>query len=156
MSVGGTASPGGFDAAALPRPAVTVDIAVFSVQGDRLCVLLIERRHPPFAGQLALPGGFIHADEGLEQAARRELEEETGLRVAKLEQFRTYGAPGRDPRGRTISVVHLAELDGPPPSVRGSDDAARAAFFDAERAPPLAFDHDVILREALTWADRVR
>src|SRR5205823_2295058 len=104
-------------------------------------------------GRYAIPGGFIELDEDLERAAARELEEETGCRGVKLEQFKTYGQPSRDPRGRTISVVYVGEVDRKP-AVDGRDDADHAGFFDVGRLPrPLAFDHETILKEALEWLD---
>src|SRR5262249_33743790 len=89
-----------------PRPAVTVDIIVVTKE-RRPRVLLIRRAHEPFAGAWAIPGGFVDMEEGLETAARRELMEETGLNVGDLEQLHTFGDPGRDPRGRVISVAYL-------------------------------------------------
>jgi 8-oxo-dGTP diphosphatase len=136
-----------------PRPSVTVD-AVVLTKGPRREVLLIRRKGPPFKGQWAIPGGFVEMDEDLEPAAHRELEEETGLRGVKLEQFRTYGRPGRDPRGRTISVVYVGEV-ATRPEVKAQDDAAEARFWPVDALPlPLAFDHDTILREALEWLER--
>src|SRR5437879_11623384 len=93
-----------------PRPAVTVDILIVSDE-PAPSVLLIRRKHDTFAGMWALPGGFVDMDESLEAAARRELYEETGVEAAELEQLHTFGDPGRDPRGRTISVVYLAKVD---------------------------------------------
>src|SRR5262249_17350665 len=93
-----------------PRPAVTVD-AVIVTREERPRVLLIRRQHEPFAGMWALPGGFVDMDETLEASARRELEEESGVRVEALEQLHTFGDPGRDPRGRTVSVVYLGRVD---------------------------------------------
>ncbi len=131
------------------NPAVTVDIVVFSVFNDDLQVLLIERGHPPFKGQWAFPGGFIEIDEPLETAARRELEEETGLRVARMEQLHTFGDPGRDPRGRTISVVYLTLVNVDQVQPQAADDAAAVNWFSVFNPPPLAFDHDQILRCAV-------
>src|SRR5690242_1603604 len=92
-----------------PRPAVTVDIVIVTRE-RRPRVLLIRRKHDPFAGVWAIPGGFVDMDESLEAAARRELREETGVEVAELEQLHAFGDPGRDPRGRTIAVAYLARV----------------------------------------------
>src|SRR5262249_13155353 len=101
--------------------------------------------HDPFAGKWALPGGFVEMDETLEETARRELREETGLEVKELMQLQTFGDPGRDPRGRTITVVYLA-LVGPDPSeVRPGADAGEVKWYSLRRLPPLAFDHKEIL-----------
>ena len=91
-----------------PRPSVTVDIIVFTLREEDLQVLLIKRKHPPFEGMWAIPGGFVDIEESLEEAALRELEEETGVRDVYLEQLYTFGAPDRDPRGRTITVAYFA------------------------------------------------
>ncbi len=132
-----------------PRPAVTVDLALFAGEGETLRVLLIRRKYDPFAGRWALPGGFIGIDEPIESAARRELEEETGLRHdGPLTFVGVFADPGRDPRGRTISLVYTADLPGRPPAVAGTDDAAEAGWFDPGTVGPLAFDHDDILRAA--------
>jgi 8-oxo-dGTP diphosphatase len=130
------------------KPAVTVDVVVMAPQAGGCRVLLVRRKNPPFQGQWALPGGFVEPHEPLEAAARRELEEETGLVPAKLEQLHTFGTPGRDPRGWTISVVHLACLDPEQASAstpHAGTDAAEVAWFDLDDMPPLAFDHAEIL-----------
>ena len=127
-----------------PRPAVTVDIVIVT-RGRNPRVLLIRRKHDPFAGKWAIPGGFVDIDESLETAARRELAEETGLRVHRLEQLHTFGDPGRDPRGRTISVAYLAQIDARKVRPRAGDDAAEAAWHSLRRPPSLAFDHAQIL-----------
>jgi len=135
---------------------VTVD-AVVLTRGAPRKVLLIRRGHEPFAGRYALPGGFVEPHEELVTAAARELEEETGLAGAALTQFRTYGTPGRDPRGWTISIAHIAEVDEAAAKVSGQDDALEARFFPLDAVPrPLAFDHDVILAEAIEWWDARR
>ncbi len=131
-----------------PRPMVTVDTVVFAPHGQGLAVLLIQRGKAPFEGHWALPGGFVDMEEDLAAAAARELEEETGVAGVTLDQFRTYGAPGRDPRGRTISVVHLALVDSRRHPVSGGSDAAKAAWWDIWTAPPMAFDHGTIVSEA--------
>ncbi len=127
-----------------PRPAVTVDTVVITRE-RRPRVLLVRRKHDPFAGMWALPGGFVDQAETLETAARRELAEETGVRVAKMEQLHSFGDPGRDPRGPTISVVFLARATSPIKDPKGGDDAAEARWHSLDRLPPLAFDHAKIL-----------
>lgn len=143
---------------AYARPAVTVDVVVLTLAAGRLQVLLIERGAEPFVGRPALPGGFLRVGDGdkggesLDEAAARELLEETGLSADSvlLEQLGVFGAPGRDPRGRTITVAFIAlvrpELAA---FVRGGSDAAAAAFVDVDDAKDLAFDHDLILCRAL-------
>ena len=127
-----------------PRPAVAVDLAV--VTRERLPrILLIRRKHEPFAGRWALPGGFVNMDESLEDAARRELREETGVRTTRIEQLHTFGAPGRDPRGRVISVVYLARAKAATLKPQAADDAAETDWHPLHRPPALAFDHDKIL-----------
>ena len=91
-----------------PRPAVTADTVVLAFEHGALEVLLIQRGHEPFEDHWALPGGFVEMDETLEASARRELDEETGLRPGRLEQVHTFGDPGRDPRGRVVTVAFLA------------------------------------------------
>jgi 8-oxo-dGTP diphosphatase len=108
----------------------------------------LRRKHDPFADCWALPGGFIEMDETLEESARRELREETGLETGVLRQLGTYGDPGRDPRGRTISVVYLAVVNPKKLLPRAADDAAEADWFPLGRLPKLAFDHAKILADA--------
>jgi 8-oxo-dGTP diphosphatase len=127
-----------------PRPSVTTDVVLVTNE-DPPRVLLIRRKHEPFQGKWALPGGFIDMDETLEESARRELREETGIEVKRLEQLHTFGAPQRDPRGRTISVVFLARADPARLKLQAADDAAEAAWHSLLRPPPLAFDHAEIL-----------
>jgi 8-oxo-dGTP diphosphatase len=130
------------------RPSVTVDIAVFATDAGTLKLLLIRRGHEPFAGFWALPGGFIEPDETLEASARRELLEETGLQVGALTPVATFGDPGRDPRGRTLTVLFRALLPSLP-VVSGQDDASEAAWFALDALPPLAFDHDRVIAAAI-------
>jgi 8-oxo-dGTP diphosphatase len=130
-----------------PAVRVAVDLVIFTVREGALQVLLIERGIPPFQGQWALPGGFVLDRETLEEAARRELEEETGLRDVYLEQLYTFGEPDRDPRGRTIAVAYCA-LPAPA-EPRAATDAAKAAWYPASRLPKLAFDHAKILKSGL-------
>jgi 8-oxo-dGTP diphosphatase len=134
-----------------PRPAVTVDMVVFTLAGDALRTLFIRRKHEPFAGRWALPGGFLDIDEPIEAAARRELREETGLDLpGPVGLIGVFGDPGRDPRGRTISLVHGAVVRGPV-EIQGGDDAAEAAWLDPRLTKDLAFDHDKIIACALEW-----
>ncbi|WP_319480424.1 NUDIX hydrolase [uncultured Draconibacterium sp.] len=129
-----------------PRAALTVDAIVFVKSEVKTSVLLIERGREPFKNKWALPGGFVDMDEILEQACIRELEEETGLQVDQMKQFRAYDAINRDPRHRTISVVYSVELEEQRP-VKGSDDAAQAKWFPIDDLPELAFDHAEILAD---------
>jgi len=126
-----------------PRPAVTVDTILVSPKNS---VLLIERGRDPFKGKWALPGGFIEMDEELETACQRELEEETGLKVGELKQFRAFGGVNRDPRHRTISVLFYAFTEDELVAKAG-DDAAKAQWFLLNHLPELAFDHLQILEE---------
>lgn len=133
-----------------PRPALTVDIVIFTIREQRLQMLLIERAEPPFAQMWALPGGFVHIDESLEEAASRELEEETGVRDAYLEQLYTYGDPLRDPRGRVVTVAYFALISSDyPVRTEGTHDVSRASWFPVDALPPLAFDHQEIAAYAL-------
>jgi 8-oxo-dGTP diphosphatase len=131
-----------------PRPAVSADSVVLSFDEDRLGVLLIRRGHEPFEGRWALPGGFVEMDETLEESARRELEEETGLRPAALEQLHTFGDPGRDPRGRVVTVVFLAMVRRHEHRPQAASDAAEAEWFALDELPSLAFDHDEVIATA--------
>jgi 8-oxo-dGTP diphosphatase len=158
----------GYDPGAYPPVAVTVDVVLLTIRRGRLTVLLIQRDRHPFQGRWALPGGFVEPDEDLDDAARRELREETGVDTAPghIEQLRTYGRPGRDPRVRTVSVAYLCLMPDLPVPVAGSD--ARAARFwpvedvlgwsqrAGDEAPPdqpvLAFDHDQIIADGVERA----
>jgi 8-oxo-dGTP diphosphatase len=134
---------------AYPRGALTVDCVVFGLDDEELKVLLIQRDLPPFEGTWALPGGFVHVDESLDEAARRELEEETGLTNVFLEQLYTFGAVDRDPRERVVSVAHYALVKLSEHRVQAATDARDAAWFGVHDAPTLAFDHATILNMAL-------
>jgi len=132
-----------------PRPAVTVDCLIFSRSGENIQLLLIQRDNQPFEGSWALPGGFVEIDEPLESAAHRELEEETGIHDIRLEQFHTFGKPGRDPRGRTISVVYYGFMDHQSQEAAAGSDARNARWFDILHLPELAFDHHEIIQRAI-------
>ncbi|MEZ0491696.1 NUDIX domain-containing protein [Kineococcus sp. TBRC 1896] len=136
-----------------PVLAVTVDLVVLTVRGGALCVLLVERGEEPFLGRWALPGGFVRPDEDLPGAAARELAEETGLPrgLVHLEQVATHGAPDRDPRQRVVTVCYLA-LAPDLPVPRAGTDAADARWVPVADLPDLAFDHDVLLAEAVERA----
>ncbi|MBR1464581.1 MAG: NUDIX hydrolase [Prevotella sp.] len=131
-----------------PRPAVTADCVVFTA-GMEPQVLLIQRGNEPFKGKWALPGGFMNMDETAEQCAKRELMEETGVCVNEVKQIGAYSEVDRDPRGRTVTVAFLSVVEMPL-RVAGGDDAAKAEWFPLNALPPLAFDHDMILRDALS------
>jgi 8-oxo-dGTP diphosphatase len=131
-----------------PRPALTVDAIVTANEKDDFYILLVRRGKDPFMGMWALPGGFVDMDETLEQACRRELMEETGMELAKMEQFMVFDAIHRDPRHRTISVAFMASLPGKQ-NVKGGDDADTAQWFPVTGLPPLAFDHQDIIAKFL-------
>jgi 8-oxo-dGTP diphosphatase len=130
-----------------PRPAVTTDCVVMTKENTPQ-VLLIERGLDPYKGCWAFPGGFMNMDETTEQCAIRELEEETGMKVTELQQIGAYSKVDRDPRGRTITVAYLIVVDAPV-AVIGQDDAAKAQWFPIDALPPLAFDHEDIMKDAI-------
>lgn len=131
-----------------PHPAVTVDIVIFTIRDGRLKLLLIRRAGEPYRGKWALPGGFVEMDEDLEQAARRELEEETGVSGVYLEQLYTFGRPGRDPRERVITIAYSALIPSDRLQIRAASDAEAVGWFGMDELPELAFDHDEILAMA--------
>lgn len=130
-----------------PHPSVTTDCVIFGFDGQKLQILLIERGIEPYKGRCAFPGGFLNPDETAEQGALRELQEETGLTGAYIEQFHTYTDPNRDPRERVITIAYYALVRIQ--EVKGGDDAAKAQWFALDEVPQLAFDHDRILRDAM-------
>ena len=134
-----------------PRPMVTVDAVIFAVSGDSVKLLLIKRKNDPFKGQWAIPGGFIGIDEELDDAITRELAEETGLVGVKLEQMHTFGKPGRDPRGRQITVVYMGIITEGFDRIKAGDDAQEARWFDINSLPcdNMAFDHDLVAKFAI-------
>jgi 8-oxo-dGTP diphosphatase len=131
-----------------PHPAVTADIVIFTVRDDALQLLLIQRGVEPFKNAWALPGGFVRMDEDLAEAARRELQEETGLQDIYLEQFGAYGRPERDPRERVITIAYYAIIATERLSLSAGTDAAHASWFDYKALPDLAFDHKTIISDA--------
>lgn len=132
-----------------PHPAVTVDCAIFGLDEGELKILLVQRGGEPFKGKWALPGGFVRMDESLDEAARRELEEETGVGRVFMEQVGAFGEPGRDPRERVVTVAYFAIVDLHGHKIRAATDAADAAWFAVSEHPPLAFDHREILAASL-------
>ena len=128
---------------------VTVDIVIFTIQSDDLKVLLVKRGIPPFKGQLALPGGFVHEDESLDEAAMRELREETGVSDVFLEQLYSFGEPGRDPRQRIITVAYYALISADRSQLAAGTDTTEAAWWPVSKLPALAFDHRDIFDYAL-------
>lgn len=135
---------------------LTVDCIIFSKDTEKINVLLIKRKYPPFKNCWALPGGFVEVDETLDSAARRELKEETGLEIMDLKQLYTFGDLDRDPRGRTVSVVYYGFADKSGMNAVASDDAKEAKWFDIENLPSLAFDHEGILEYALKNIDEIK
>lgn len=131
-----------------PHPSVTTDCVIFGFDGSSLQVLLIERGLEPYKGKWAFPGGFVKMDESCEEGALRELQEETGLKDAYIEQFHAFSDPNRDPRERVITIAYFALVQKQ--EVMGGDDAAQAQWFALNEIPQLAFDHDRILRVALS------
>ncbi len=133
-----------------PKPSVCVDCVIFGYEpGNPLKVLLIKRANEPFAGDWALPGGFVDEQEDLIAAAKRELEEETGMRDVFIEQLYTFGTPYRDPRGWTISVAHYALVNLHAHLVEAADDATDVGWFNINQLPKLAFDHSEIMGMAV-------
>jgi 8-oxo-dGTP diphosphatase len=128
---------------------LTVDIVIFTIEQGALKVLLVKRGIEPFAGQYAIPGGFVLENESLDQAAMRELREETGVAEVYLEQLYSFGDPKRDPRGRVITVAYYALISAEHSQLRAGSDAAAAAWFAVDAVPDLAFDHPKILEYAV-------
>lgn len=132
-----------------PRPALTVDILILTEGENGKEILLIQRGEEPFKYKWALPGGFVNENEPLETAARRELMEETGLKkLPPMKQVGTYGNPGRDPRGWTVSVAFQCEVKKAKVKPKAGDDARNVAWFPLNKLPRLAFDHGRIIRES--------
>jgi 8-oxo-dGTP diphosphatase len=141
-----------------PRPAVTVDCVVFGLgrnsgSTDGVQILLIERRSEPYEGCWALPGGFVDPDETAEDAASRELEEETRLNRVRLEQLHTFSTPGRDPRGWVISIAFVGIVDPEACVIEAQSDARQVRWFDLDSLPKLAFDHGEIVARGRAWLE---
>ncbi|MBI9038530.1 MAG: NUDIX hydrolase [Bacteroidales bacterium] len=131
-----------------PRPAVTVDCILFSIENLRQEVLLIQRKFPPFKNSWAFPGGFVDMNETLEHAILRELEEETGITKVELNQLQAFSKIDRDPRQRTISVVFYAFVNKEDCRIKAGSDAENVKWFSLKNIPCLAFDHDTVLKTA--------
>ena len=138
-----------------PHPAVTTDIVIFTIRQDELKILLIKRALPPHRNQWALPGGFIKLEESLEEGAKRELQEETGVTGVYLEQLYTFGRPDRDPRERVITVAYLALIPANEPEIKAATDAEDVSWFGLKELPDLAFDHKRILKMAHEGIDKL-
>lgn len=131
-----------------PHPALTADCVIYGFDGEKLKILLIERGIEPYRGMWALPGGFMQIDETIDQTARRELYEETGLKDVYLTQFKTFSGVNRDPRERVVTVAFIALVRPDDYRLVAGDDASNALWFDEDSLPPLAFDHAEIIRQS--------
>jgi 8-oxo-dGTP diphosphatase len=132
-----------------PKPSVTTDIVIFTIQDDDLKLLLVKRGLEPFKGKWAIPGGFVRLNESLQEAAKRELEEETGVKDVYLEQLYTFGDLKRDPRGRVITVSYMALVNSDKIKLISATDVSDTQWFSMKKLPELAFDHKKILEYAL-------
>ncbi len=131
------------------KPSVTVDLLIFTILDSELRILLVKRASWPYENSWAIPGGFVRMDESLEDAAKRELHEETGVTDLYLEQLYTFGEPDRDPRTRVITVAYIALIDNESRTLRASSDASEAQWFPVKKLPTLAFDHSTIVEYGL-------
>lgn len=131
------------------NPALTTDIIIFSKIEEKIKVLLIKRKYDPFKDCWAIPGGFVEYNEELEDSAKRELQEETGISGVIIEQLGAFGRVGRDPRGRTVSIVYYACVNASELNIKAQDDAKEAQWFNIQELPKLAFDHSEIMSLAL-------
>ncbi len=130
----------------MKKPGIAVDGVL--IKDNK--ILLIKRKNEPFKGKWALPGGFVEYGERVEEAVLREFEEEVGIKARIKKLLGVYSDPARDPRGHIISIVFLLEAEGEP---KAGDDAADAKFFNLDKLPPLAFDHEKIIRDAVRARD---
>lgn len=142
-----------YDISKYERPSVTVDVLIFTIEDNELKVVLVKRAIEPFLDMWAIPGGFIKMDESLDDAAKRELFQETGVKNVYLAQLATFGEPERDPRGRVITVAYYALTPRENLKLSASTDAKEAGLFSMKKLPQLAFDHKKILEAAI---DRIR
>jgi len=131
------------------KPSVTVDIVIFTIKNNDLNILLVKRNMTPFKDKWALPGGFVRIKENLQEAAKRELEEETGVKDVYLEQLYTFGNPKRDPRGRVITIAYMALINSENIKLKATTDVSDAKWFSIKKIPKLAFDHHRILDYSL-------
>ena len=140
-----------------PTPVLlTTDVVLFGKNSkEELHVLLIQRENPPFQNYWALPGGFVDPNEDLEDAAKRELFEETSLEINQLNQFGAYGNPNRDERGRVVTVAYFAEVNMYSYKPVAKDDAKNVSWFKLNKLPHLAFDHVQIISDALAKKTRL-
>ena len=131
------------------KPSVTADIVIYTIQNNELKILLVKRGIEPFKNKWAIPGGFVRIHESLEDAAKRELEEETGVKDVYLEQLYSFGDPKRDPRGRVITVAYMALINSEKIKLKAATDVSEVQWFSIKKIPQLAFDHKKILDYSL-------
>lgn len=124
---------------------LAVDILIFTILKDKLHILLIQRKNPPYQGQFAIPGGFVEVNESIREAVYRELFEEVSIKDIKLHQLHAFGKPKRDPRGRVVTVSYIGMVNADTVSPKASSDAAAAMFLPVDDLPELAFDHQLIV-----------
>lgn len=136
---------GKFDPSKFERPSVSVDVLIFTIEDNQLKLVLVKRAYEPFKDSWAIPGGFVRIDESVDEAARRELSEETGVKDVYLEQLYTFGDPKRDPRARVITVAYFALAPRENLKLASSGDAEEVGLFSVSQLPALAFDHQKIV-----------
>ena len=132
-----------------PKPSVTVDMVIYTIHENDLKILLVKRGIEPFKDKWALPGGFVRIEESLEDAAKRELQEETGVKDVYLEQLYSFGEPKRDPRGRVITIAYIALVNSENVNLKSTTDVSEVQWFSIKKIPSLAFDHKKILEYSL-------
>ena len=134
---------------------ITADAVIFSISAQSKRVLLVKRMNEPYKGEWVFPGGFVEDGENLEEAALRELEEETSLPMASLIQLRAYGDPKRDPRGHTVTVAFIGQVNADAVKIKAASDAEAVEWFDLNNLPRLGFDHSKILKDAIIEIEKV-